>query len=136
MAIRLDAVRKWLGAPNVDDLADRRGGDLSSSGDNDIVLTIMKDGWEVAYFPELALVHLIPASRLDPSYLGRLNRGIQKSWMQVLTKHHANPWPTIPRWTVPLRQGKAWLRLRAWSGAAASIRWQGACGHFEGRSSA
>jgi hypothetical protein len=66
-------------------------------------------------------------------YLARLNRGIAKSWMQVLRKHDANPWSPIAPWTVPLRQFKAWFTHRAWSGPAEFIRWQGACGHFEGR---
>jgi glycosyltransferase involved in cell wall biosynthesis len=135
MALRRTAAQAWLDAGDAG-LSDRRGGELTSSGDNDIVLTVMEHGWEVGYFPELSLLHLIPAGRLEAAYLARLNRGIQKSWMQVLTKHDANPWPPIPRWTVPLRQGKAWLTHRAWSGAAARIRWQGACGHFEGRSAA
>jgi len=135
MALRRTAAQAWLEAGDTG-LSDRRGGELTSSGDNDIVLTVMEHGWEVGYFPELSLLHLIPAGRLEAAYLARLNRGIQKSWMQVLTKHDANPWPPIPRWTVPLRQGKAWLTHRAWSGTAAHIRWQGACGHFEGRTAA
>jgi glycosyltransferase involved in cell wall biosynthesis len=137
MVIRTDAAMQWLNdLPGKQGISDRRGGELSSGGDNDIVLTVMKYGWEVAYFPDLRLVHIIPAGRLEPTYLGRLNRGIQKSWMEVLTKHEANPWPPISEWTVPMRQWKAWFTKRAWSGAAARIRWQGACGHFEGRTQA
>jgi glycosyltransferase involved in cell wall biosynthesis len=132
MAIRREAAQPWLEAKE-DGISDRRGGELTSGGDNDIVLAIMSQGWEVAYFPELTLTHLIPASRLDPAYLARLNRGIQKSWMQVLSKHEANPWPPIPRWTAPWRKGRAWWVHRAWAGPAERIRWQGACGHFEGR---
>jgi glycosyltransferase involved in cell wall biosynthesis len=136
MALRRAAVQPWLDAGDGIGLSDRRGRELTSSGDNDIVLTVMARGWEVGYFPELSLVHLIPAGRLEPDYLARLNRGIQKSWMQVLTRHAANPWPPIPRWSLPLRCGKAWFTHRAWSGVAARIRWQGACGHFEGRTAA
>jgi glycosyltransferase involved in cell wall biosynthesis len=133
MAIRSEAARQWLSTEKGDSISDRRGGELSSGGDNDIVLSIMEHGWEVAYFPELVLTHIIPAGRLDEHYLARLNRGIQRSWMQVLTKHQANPWPSIAPWTVPLRKLKAWVTYRAWSSPAAHIRWQGACGHFEGR---
>jgi glycosyltransferase involved in cell wall biosynthesis len=133
MAIRREAIQLWLKAARSEELTDRCGDDLSSSGDNDIVFTLMQHGWKVGYFPELRLTHLIPARRLDADYLARLNRGIQKSWMQVLTKHDANPWTPIPSWTVPLRKLKAWFAYRAWSGPAAFIRWQGACGHFEGR---
>jgi glycosyltransferase involved in cell wall biosynthesis len=133
MAIRREAARQWIEAAASGSISDRRGAELTSGGDNDIVLTIMERGWQVAYFPELILVHLIPASRLEGGYLARLNRGIQKSWMQVLSQHGANPWPAIPAWTVPWRKLKAWFSYRAWSGPAARIRWCGACGHFEGR---
>jgi glycosyltransferase involved in cell wall biosynthesis len=134
MVVRLEAARQWMDDnPNGGILPDRRGGDLSSGGDNDIILAVMKHRWEVAYFPELSLVHLIPPGRLEAAYLARLNRGIQRSWMQVLTKHEANPWPPISPWTAQLRIWKAWFTNRAWSGDAAQIRWQGACGHFEGR---
>jgi cellulose synthase/poly-beta-1,6-N-acetylglucosamine synthase-like glycosyltransferase len=132
MALRRAAVEKWL-QTEVHPISDRRGGALTSAGDNDIILRILKSGWQVAYVPQLKLTHLIPASRLDPEYLGRLNHGIQKSWMQVLTLHEINPWPTLPSWTVPLRRLKAWFTYHAWSSADARIRWLGACGHFEGR---
>jgi len=133
LALRHTAARCWLdqGAGAV--LPDRKGGELSSSGDNDIVLTAMKAGWEVAYFPTLRLTHLIPAARTTRDYLARLNRGIQKSWMLVLSRHDANPWPPLTSAGVLLRQAKAWFTYRAWSSPAASVRWQGACGHFEGR---
>ena len=44
-------------------LLDRTGQALTSGGDNDIVLRILGSGWQVGYFPELSLVHLIPAGR-------------------------------------------------------------------------
>ncbi len=133
MVVRRAAMRPWLDNASTRSLSDRRGRELSSAGDNDIVLSLLQQGLEVAYSPELALTHLIPPTRLDPDYLGRLNRGIQKSWMQVLTAHQINPWPPIAAWTAPLRQLKAWFSHRAWSTPAARIRWQGACGHFKGR---
>ena len=133
MALRTAAARVWLADAGAIRLPDRRGDELTSSGDNDIVLAIMRAGWEVGYFPELRLSHLIPSGRIDPDYLERLNRGIAKSWMQVLRKYDVNPWPPIAAWSVPLRKSKAWFVYRAWSSPAARIRWQGACGHFEGR---
>ena len=133
LALRRAAIEGWIREGSSNRLSDRRGGELTSGGDNDIVLALLQAGWEVGYFPELRLTHLIPAGRLEAGYLGRLNRGIQKSWMQVLAKYDANPWPPIAPWTVPLRQAKAWFTHRAWSGPAARIRWQGVCGHFEGR---
>lgn len=132
MALRHAALDAWLADATTAALPDRRGGALSSSGDNDIVLSVLRAGWSVGYFPALALTHLIPSGRVQPDYLARLNRGIASSWVQVLHKHDANPWPPIAPWTVPLRQLKAWFAYHAWTGPAAHIRWQGACGHFEG----
>ena len=132
MALRREVWTAWLqgagAAPS-----DRRGGELTSGGDNDIVFAALKAGWEVAYFPELSLTHLIPAGRLEPCYLERLNRGIQTSWMRVLSRHDANPWPPLTPLGAGLRKGRAWFRHRPWRSAAARIRWQGACGHFDGR---
>jgi len=133
MALRRAAVQAWLDRGGHAALPDRKGADLSSSGDNDIVLAAMTAGWEAAYFPSLRLTHLIPAFRTTRDYLARLNRGIQRSWLRVLARHEACPWPPIAPWTVSLRCAKAWFTHRAWSSPAAYVRWQGACGHFEGR---
>jgi glycosyltransferase involved in cell wall biosynthesis len=133
MVLRRAAAEAWLADTGTLALPDRRGGELSSSGDNDIVLTAMRHGWEVGYFPQLSLTHLIPAGRTTRDYLARLNQGIQKSWMQVLRRHDANPWGRIPAWSVPLREVRAWFAYRAWAGPAGYIRWRGACGHFQGR---
>jgi hypothetical protein len=133
MAIRREAAAAWSARLSSRNFTDRRGVELTSGGDNDLVLTLLGDGWEVGYFPELRLIHLIPAERLEPDYLARLNRGIQKSWMQVLSFHHANPWPALSAPGASLRKLKAWFACRAWSSEAARTRWSGACGHFEGR---
>lgn len=113
---------------------DRRAGSLASGGDNDIVFSALRAGGDVAYFPELSLTHLIPPSRLEPAYLARLNRGIQRSWVRVLSLHGVQPWPPVPRWSVPLRAARVWLRTRAWTGPAARIRFYGLLGRFEGQS--
>jgi glycosyltransferase involved in cell wall biosynthesis len=135
MVLRRAAWSVWLDRAPVSGaaLSDRRGGELSSGGDNDLVLCAMRAGWEVGYFPELSLTHLIPAGRLDAAYLARLNHGIQKSWMQVLGLHAASPWAPLTSTGARVRKLKAWFACRAWSSPAARIRWQGACGHFEGR---
>lgn len=131
MIVRRTATANWLAQPVI--ATDRRGGDLASGGDNDLVLAIHTAGWRVAYFPDLALEHLVPAARLDPLYLGRLNRAVQRSWMRVLTHHRANPWPPLGRAGAALRIARAWVRHRAWAGGAGLVAWQGARGHFEGR---
>lgn len=132
MALRRTAVQGWLEKTN-GGLSDRRGSELSSAGDNDIVFSVLRADWAVAYFPELLLTHLIPGSRLEPGYLARLNRGVQKSWMQVLTQHDANPWPPLSSPGARVRQWKSWLVHQPWRSPARAVRWQGACGHFEGR---
>ncbi len=112
---------------------DRAGRSLASGGDNDLVFTALHAGGDVAYFPELRVRHLIPASRLHPEYLAAINRGIMRTWVRVLALHGHNPWPAIPRWTVPLRAARAWLRRRAWTYPAARVRWAGDLGQFEGQ---
>lgn len=133
MAARGAALQAWMESPQEEWLTDRRGAELASGGDNDIAFSIRRAGWRLGYFPQLTLIHLIPNSRTTREYLSRLNRGISKSWIRVLAKHGVCPWPPIPKWTLPLRQVKAWFIYRAWSGPAAEVRWHGACGHFEGQ---
>lgn len=133
MVLRDAAAKAWLARAASSPLSDRRGRDLSSGGDNDIVLCGLAGGWRVGYFPELSLIHLIPASRLEPAYLARLNRGIQKSWMQVLTLHGINPWGPLSSVGAALRIIKAWFVHRPWTCPAARVRFAGARGHFEGR---
>ncbi len=112
---------------------DRCGGNLTSGGDNDMVLTLLEGGWGVGYFPQLRLTHLIPEGRATSAYLARLNHGIARSWVQVLARHGIRPWPRIPRWSVPLRKLRACWRSRAWRDAASYVRWRGMCGKFEGQ---
>jgi len=135
MALRRPAWTAWLKSRDDqrDLISDRKGSELTSGGDNDIVLCAIRAGWEVAYFPTLSLIHLIPDSRLEPEYLARLNRGIQKSWMQVLTLHDANPWPPLSPLAARLRQWRAWFTYAGWQRPAGHIRWSGAAGHFAGR---
>lgn len=111
----------------------RTGNQLTSGEDNDIILTLLEAGWGVGYFPQLKLTHLIPAGRLTKDYLARLNRGISCSWVQVLDLHEIRPWSKIPRWTVFPRKVRAFFNYQPWKDPVSYIRWQGACGIFEGR---
>ncbi len=111
---------------------DRTGTQLISGGDNDLVMTVLATGFAVAYDPALRLTHLIPAARSEPAYLGRLNRAIARSWVRVLALHGIRPWRAIHPRTVALRQVRARLRAGLFLSPAAWVRWQGACGHFEG----
>jgi glycosyltransferase involved in cell wall biosynthesis len=111
---------------------DRTGTQLISGGDNDLVMTVLSTGFAVAYDPALRLKHLIPAARSERAYLGRLNRAIARSWVRVLALHGIRPWRAIHPRTVALRQVRARLRAGFFLSPAAWVRWQGACGHFEG----
>lgn len=133
MIVRRAALADWFAAPPDRLLADRRGEALSSAGDNDIVFHVLKAGWSAGYFPSLVITHLIPANRLTADYLARLNRGIQQSWMHVLRRHDANPWPPLTPFGAALRQAKAVFTSRPWRGPAERVRWHGVCGHFAGR---
>jgi glycosyltransferase involved in cell wall biosynthesis len=128
LSMRREAAEGWTALAT-----GRRGKDLTSGEDNDLVFLIMERGWEVGYFPELRLTHLIPAGRLEPEYLARLSRAIQKSWVHVLAGHGVCPWSRLTPLGAALRKGRAWFTYRAWSSPAARIRWQAACGLFDGR---
>ncbi len=114
-------------------LTDRQGDSLSSAGDCDIVLTAVENGWRIGYFPDLILTHLIPSKRLSREYFGRIGRSIATSWVEVLFRHGIRPWTPVSKWSVGLRCMRAWMRERAWAGPAEYVRWQTACGYFEGR---
>jgi glycosyltransferase involved in cell wall biosynthesis len=113
----------------------RRGTDLSSGEDNDMILSILTQGWRVAYLPELRLEHLIPSRRLSASYLERYAESSSRTWVEVLAVHGIRIWTPVPRWSLPLRKARAWARMRAWRGPANRIRWRAACGTFDGRAS-
>jgi glycosyltransferase involved in cell wall biosynthesis len=111
----------------------RRGTDLSSGEDNDIILSVLAHGWKVAYLPELRLEHIVPEHRVSLGYLERYARSSNRTWVQVLAVHGIRPWAPVPYWSLPLRKARAWVRLRAWKGPVNRIRWCAACGNFDGR---
>jgi glycosyltransferase involved in cell wall biosynthesis len=113
-------------------ITDRKGDSLASAGDNDLVFQVLRDGLKVGYFPQLVVTHLIPAGRLTVDYLARANRGIQRSWVQVLRKHDACPWVLVRAWTVPLRKAKAVFLQRPWRNTSSKIRLAGVIGRLEG----
>lgn len=114
-------------------IAGRSKDNLSSGEDNDIVLSLLSNGWQAAYIPELSMRHLMPQSRLSRNYLARLNEGIARSWVKVLHRHGLSPWRPRPPFWLPLQIARAYVRTRAWMGPAEYVRWRGACGHFRGR---
>ncbi|WP_183563773.1 glycosyltransferase [Mucilaginibacter sp. SP1R1] len=112
-------------------LLGRNGNQLISGEDNDIILTIIKNGFEIAYFPELIVYHLIPQKRVSYNYLKEMSFESSRSWIKVLLYHNMCPWNAVPRWTVTPRKIKAWIYYRAWKSPANYIKWRGACGMFK-----
>lgn len=136
MAIRRDAYGAYLEAAGADPVRTalgRRGSDLASGEDNDMILSLLGAGWTVAYLPQLRLEHLIPAGRLRPDYLARYAYSSNRTWVQVLDVHGMRPWPPAAPWSTGLRKARAWLACRAWRGQADRIRWRSACGLIDGR---
>jgi glycosyltransferase involved in cell wall biosynthesis len=133
MAIRREALTKYINKienqQNI--ITDRSGTSLASGGDNDMVLGILKSGWEVGYFPQLLLHHIIPKERMDVAYLARLLNNTNNSWVKLLHSHGINPWKKIPAWTLPLRKMKAWLTYKVLAGKTNYIKWQGYCGMMD-----
>jgi glycosyltransferase involved in cell wall biosynthesis len=136
MVTRRTAIQTWAQAVTSDpdrQRLGRTGTALSSGEDNDINLTILRNGWDLAYLPALRLQHIIPPDRLTADYLKRIARASFRDFVRVLAIHGIRPWKPIQRWSVPLRKLRAWLKYRAWESSAAAIRWHGAVGQFEGR---
>ncbi len=114
-------------------ITDRKGDSLASGGDNDICLTALEHGWQVGYFPQLRLTHLIPARRMTLEYHRRMARDSMKSYILMLDQHGIRPWPAMPKWTLPLRVAADWLRVKPWRGAGQYLRWWGNIGMYGGR---
>lgn len=113
-------------------ITDRRKFNLSSGGDNEIVLQVLKSGWRIGYFPSLLLHHIIPPQRMEVRYLARLLNNTNKSWVQVLENNQINPWDGISKATLFARKTKAFFSHRAWQSKSNYVKWRGACGLFDG----
>ncbi|SEO23546.1 Glycosyl transferase family 2 [Mucilaginibacter gossypiicola] len=137
MAIRREAITSYIKKITFgkNSISDRTGNSLSSGGDNDMVLEILKSSWQVGYFPELMLQHIIPAQRMEADYLARLLSSTNKSWIQLLQNHDINPWQQVTKTGALLRKTKAWFSYKAWKSKPDYIKWQGACGTFDGLAS-
>lgn len=112
----------------------RRGTSLSSGEDNDIILTLVKAGYQIAYVPRLVVNHLIPSSRFSFDYLKRMAFESNRTWVKVLEVHGINPHQKIPKWTIVPRMIKSYLTLKAWKSDLHQIRWKSSCGLFHGLS--
>ncbi|MEN0054045.1 MAG: glycosyltransferase [Mucilaginibacter sp.] len=134
MAIRRDALSAYIKkiSSGQNNITDRTANSLSSGGDNDMVIEILKSGWQVGYFPGLILQHIIPVQRMQPGYIARLLNNTNKSWAQLLQSQGINPWKPITKTGALLRKTKAWFSYRAWKNKTGYIKWRGACGQYDG----
>jgi glycosyltransferase involved in cell wall biosynthesis len=83
-------------------LPDRVGGNLSSGGDTELCLALMRLGWKQWYEPDLRLQHYIPGDRTRWKDLRRLHRGFGAA--SVTLAAYRNP----PR-NLKARLGDSWL---------------------------
>lgn len=112
----------------------RKGKALTSGEDNDIILTLVKKGYEIAYVPSLMVTHLIPQNRYSLTYLKKMAYESNRSWVKVLEIHSINPWKKISKFSLPLRALKAFITHRPWQSEEKSIQYQAALGKFKGQS--
>lgn len=112
----------------------RKGQALTSGEDNDIILTIIKHGFEIAYVPTLQIRHIIPQKRYSQGYLSKMAFESNRSWVKVLNMHGINAWKHISPMTLPLRKLKAYLKIKPWKSNNKLIEWQAACGILKGQS--
>ena len=112
----------------------RKGKALTSGEDNDIILTLVKNKFEIAYVPGLIVKHLIPKNRYSLPYLQRMAFESNRSWVKVLHLHGISKWPPLSPVLVPLKYIKAWITIKPWQSPLASIRYNSSCGIFKGLS--
>ncbi|MES2650183.1 MAG: glycosyltransferase [Bacteroidota bacterium] len=112
----------------------RKGKSLTSGEDNDIILTIVKHGYEIAYLPGLVVKHLIPKNRFSFDYLKKMAYESNRSWIKVLHFHGLNPWKPIPNFSLKLREIKAYVKEKAWKSKLNYVNWNGVRGKLKGLS--
>lgn len=122
-----------LSLRNDDPISDRKGSSLSSGGDNDIIINLLKQGLYTAYVPNLSLFHIMPSTRLEKAYLAKLAHDSYISWVQVLNKHKIISFSPISKLSYPLRYLKSILVYKPWKSNIHYINWRGAIGCYKGR---
>lgn len=128
-------LESWVQSVGKSGISDRKGTSLSSAGDCDMVLFALESGFDVAYWPELVLEHVMPEFRLSLAYLCAISRCAFRDFVKVLDFHGIRPWPAVHPLSVLPRLIKAWFTHRAWRSPADRISWQSSVGQFEGRAS-
>jgi len=99
LVIRTNVAREYAKLATSDPLRaslDRRGADLTGSGDRDLAATSIRLGLGTGKFPSLKLDHLMSAGRVDPAYLIRLAEATAYG-ETILNFLHGLPWQPIPQ---------------------------------------
>ncbi len=92
---------------------DRRGANLSSSGDTDMALTSFDLQMGIGQSTRLKLRHLIPAKRLTEDYLVKLHEGMAFSDEILQSLRHAPARQASPSLLHQARNAARYLRLSA-----------------------
>lgn len=110
MVVRTELVRRYfIAAGTSARIEGRRGGELLAGEDTDLALFALSEGWRVGCTGILRLTHVIPAGRMSPDYIIRLNRGALLSARAVNEKWRARFGGDVfdfmvgPRWRVALK---------------------------------
>jgi glycosyltransferase involved in cell wall biosynthesis len=133
MVVRRAALENWIGQAETTPFTGKRGVELTTCEDTDMVIEAFHAGWSIAYFPELKLTHLISKHRMQFDYLARAFYEHNKCWVQLLYEHGIGDVSPAAPWTLIPRKVRAYLRCRAWAGRRQYLAWRKACGNFDGR---
>lgn len=76
---------------------DRRGRDLWSAGDTEIIHTVLESGAPLKFDPAIEAWHRIPAERLTEAYMARLMYWIGRSLERLTNRTRVNAWRAAAR---------------------------------------
>jgi glycosyltransferase involved in cell wall biosynthesis len=99
LVIRTNVARAYAQLAITDPLRaslDRKGADLTGSGDRDLAATSLRLGLGTGKFPSLRLDHLMSAGRVEPAYLLRLAEATAYG-ETILAFLHDLPWQPPPK---------------------------------------
>ena len=111
LVIRTQVAKEYARLAATDPLRaslDRKGADLTGSGDRDLAATSLRLGFGTGKFPSLRLDHLMSAGRVDPAYLLRLAEATAYG-ETILAYLHNLPWRPAPL-SLTRRWLNAWER--------------------------
>ena len=113
LAVRRKAAQPYFDAVRKDPFRrslDRRGNNLSSSGDMDLLWTMTEHGWGVGRFTCLKLRHLIAGRRLEEGYFGSL---VANQWCSNILLKYLHGIREVEPPESPLRRFSLWRYERS-----------------------